>query len=222
MGNREDLLVGARRCLEEKGWARTTVRDIAAAAGVSMAAIGYHFGSREALLNAALIQAIDEWGLEAGQTASSAYDDQAATPEERYEALWARLSKSFGTHRKLWVASIEALLQAEHSPELRDRLAGGQREGRRGLASILLGVEEDSLPESTVRTLGSVQLALLSGVMMQWLADPEQAPTGAEVVRGLRALMNTFEPAAETENADVNTPGPAAEADKADQAQAAD
>ncbi|MEV7007282.1 TetR family transcriptional regulator [Streptosporangium sp. NPDC051022] len=195
MGNREDLLVGARRCLEEKGWARTTVRDIAAAAGVSMAAIGYHFGSREALLNAALIQAIDEWGLETGQTASSVYDDRTATPAERYEALWTRLLKSFGTHRKLWMASVEALSQAEHSPELRKYLAAGQLEGRRGLASILLGIEEDKLPESAVRTLGSVQLALLSGMMMQGLTDPEQAPSGAEVLEGLRALMRHIDPA---------------------------
>ncbi|MEV8630643.1 TetR/AcrR family transcriptional regulator [Streptosporangium sp. NPDC051023] len=195
MGNREDLLAGARRCLEEKGWARTTVRDIAAAAGVSMAAIGYHFGSREALLNAALIQAIDEWGLETGQAVSSAYDDHTATPAERYEALWTQLSKSFGTHRKLWMASIEALLQAEHSPELRQYLAAGQREGRRGLASILLGVEEDRLPESTVRTFGSVQLALLSGLMIQGVTDPEQAPSGAEVLEGLRALLDHIGPA---------------------------
>ncbi|WP_031080407.1 TetR family transcriptional regulator, partial [Streptomyces sp. NRRL WC-3549] len=40
MGNREDLLKGAKQCLVERGWARTTVRDIAAAAGVSHAAIG--------------------------------------------------------------------------------------------------------------------------------------------------------------------------------------
>ncbi len=208
MGNREDLLAGARRCLEEKGWARTTVRDIAAAAGVSMAAIGYHFGSREALLNAALIQAIDEWGQQTGQTVSSAYDDQSATPAEQYEALWTRLLTSFGTHRKLWLASIEALLQAEHSPELRQYLAAGQREGRLGLASILLGVEEDALPESTVRSLGSVQLALLSGVMVQWLTDPEQAPSGAEVVEGLRALMNHIGPVDRNrEGGSVETPG---------------
>ena len=35
MGNREDLLAGAQRCLYEKGYARTTARDIASASGVS-------------------------------------------------------------------------------------------------------------------------------------------------------------------------------------------
>ena len=33
MGNREDLLAAAKRCLYEKGYAHTTARDIAAASG---------------------------------------------------------------------------------------------------------------------------------------------------------------------------------------------
>jgi hypothetical protein len=45
----------------EEGYARTTARDIAAAAGTSMAAIGYHFRSKDALLMAAMLEAFDEW-----------------------------------------------------------------------------------------------------------------------------------------------------------------
>jgi AcrR family transcriptional regulator len=188
VGNREDLLAGARRCLEEKGWARTTVRDISAASGgISMAAIGYHFGSREALLTAALIEAIDEWGTESGR-ALSAYGEPGAIPAEQYEAMWAKQIELLATHRRVWIASIEALAQAEHSPELRKHLAGGQEEGRRGLAALLRGVEESAVDDGTSRTLGSVQMALVTGVMVQWLTDPENAPDGAEVVAGLRAL----------------------------------
>ncbi|MDX3104534.1 TetR/AcrR family transcriptional regulator [Nonomuraea angiospora] len=186
MGNREDLLAGARRCLEEKGWARTTVRDISAAAGVSMAAIGYHFGSREALLNAALVEAMREWGEQIG-VAMAAVDETAA-PGERFEALWERLIASIGEHRTLWLANLEAMVQAEHSPELRDELVAGQREGRRGMAAHLVDGDEADIAEREVRTLGSVHLALLLGVMAQWLNDPDQAPTGAEVLAGLRAL----------------------------------
>ncbi|WP_431919285.1 TetR/AcrR family transcriptional regulator [Nonomuraea jabiensis] len=186
MGNREDLLAGARRCLEEKGWARTTVRDISAAAGVSMAAIGYHFGSREALLNAALVEAMREWGEQIG--AAMATVDEAAAPGERFEALWDRLIASIGEHRTLWLANLEAMVQAEHSPELRDELVAGQREGRRGMAAHLVDGDEADLADREVRTVGSVHLALLLGVMAQWLNDPDQAPTGAEVLAGLRAL----------------------------------
>ncbi|WP_269858461.1 TetR/AcrR family transcriptional regulator [Streptomyces sp. RPT161] len=193
MGNREDLLAGAKRCLWEKGYARTTVRDITAAAGgVSMAAIGYHFGSREALLNAALIEGMDEWGAEVrGALAESV--DPAATPVERYTATWTAMVDSLAERRQLWLASIEALLQAEHAPEVRAGLAHGQQEGRRGMAAWIRGVDESAINETDARTLGSVQMALLSGVMMQWLTDPAHAPTGHEVVAGLRELADRLE-----------------------------
>ena len=58
MGNREDLLAGARKVIIERGAAKATARDIAAAAGVSLAAIGYHFGSKERLITEALTGAV--------------------------------------------------------------------------------------------------------------------------------------------------------------------
>ncbi|MEU1626923.1 TetR/AcrR family transcriptional regulator [Streptomyces sp. NPDC020096] len=194
MGNREDLLAGAKRCLREKGYARTTVRDIASAAGgVSMAAIGYHFGSREALLNAALIEGMDEWGAEVRGALAEATDPDA-TPVERYAATWTEMVNSIAGQRQLWLASVEALLQAEHAPEIRAGLAQGQQEGRRGMAAWIRGVDESAVTDTTARTLGSVQMALLSGVMMQWLTDPEHAPTGREVVAGLRELAARLDP----------------------------
>lgn len=189
MGNRDALLAGAKRCLLEKGYARTTVRDITAASGgVSMAAIGYHFGSREALLNDALIQTLDEWGAQIQH--ALAFDTSSdATRAERFEAAWSRMIESFTTHRPLWVASIEAALQGEHSAELRQQLAAGQQEGRRGTVAWLQGVEESVVTDATARTIGSVQMALISGLMLQWLTDPEHSPSGPEVVEGLRAIV---------------------------------
>jgi AcrR family transcriptional regulator len=52
--NRDALLLAAKQCLLEKGYNRTTARDIASMAGVSLAAIGYHFSSKDALLTEAL------------------------------------------------------------------------------------------------------------------------------------------------------------------------
>ncbi|GAA4908006.1 TetR/AcrR family transcriptional regulator [Streptomyces coeruleoprunus] len=190
MGNREDLLAGARRCLQEKGWARTTVRDITTAAGgVSMAAIGYHFGSREALLNAALIEAIDEWGTRIGRTLNS-YGEAGSTPAEQYEAMWAAIIASFPRDRTLWLATFEALLQAEHSEELRRYLAGSQAQGRRGLAALLLDTDENGIDDTAARTLGATQMALFAGLMTQWLTDPDHAPDAADITAGLRALTD--------------------------------
>src|SRR3954463_5553225 len=110
--HREMLLVGARKCLEEKGYARTTARDIVAASGTNLASIGYHFGSKEALLNEAITQAFDEWTEQIGSIAMAAPD---ASPLDRVGATWVAFIDSFERHRMVLVAFIEALAQAERS-----------------------------------------------------------------------------------------------------------
>jgi AcrR family transcriptional regulator len=187
MGNREDLLAGALECLKEKGWARTTVRDIAAAAGVNHAAIGYHFGSREALLTAAFVQAMDEWGGEMEAVVRAGLDPDA-TPRERYEAFWRKAIESYGAHRRLWLASVEAAVEAEHNPRVRELMVAAMREGRSGLAAGLVGVPESELDDKDVRTIGSLQLALMSGVLLQWILDPDNAPTAENLTDALFAL----------------------------------
>lgn len=180
MGNREDLLAGAKRCLVEKGWGATTVRDIAAAAGgISHAAIGYHFGSKEALLHAAMVQAMDEWGDQLWDASS-----EADTAEDQ----WERVIESATDNRELFIASVELMLQAQRSPKLRRHLAAAQEQGRRGLVGHMTAVNEDDVADDVVRTLGSVQLALFSGLMLQHLTDPDRAPSGADIVAGLRAM----------------------------------
>ncbi len=187
MGNREDLLAGALRCLKDKGWARTTVRDIASAAGVNHAAIGYHFGSREALLIEAFVQAMDEWGGEI-EAAVRAALDPSASPRERYEAFWRKAIESYGANRRLWLASVEAAVEAEHNPRVRELMTAALREGRSGLAAGLVGVPEDELDDKDLRSIGSVQLALMSGVLVQHLLDPDSAPTAENVTDALLAL----------------------------------
>ena len=109
MGNREALLAGAKRCLIEKGYARTTARDIAAASGVSLAAIGYHFGSKDALMNQAIYEFVGEWGDEV-ERALSAEGALDAEPLKRFESIMARTIESFsGPARGMWAAQLELM-----------------------------------------------------------------------------------------------------------------
>jgi len=41
--------------------------------------------------------------------------------------------------------------------------------------------------------IGAVQLALISGLMAQWLTDQETAPTAAEVLTGMKTLRGVPE-----------------------------
>jgi AcrR family transcriptional regulator len=187
MGNREDLLAAAKRCLFEKGYARTTARDIAAASGVSLAAIGYHFGSKEALLNAARIEAIGEWWDELTRTLAADADPDAS-PMERFEAIWTRVVESFASQRMLWVASFELLAQVDQAPEVRAVVADAQQRARLGLASLFHRIDP-TLDEQQAWAVGSFYLALLPGVMAQWLIDPERAPSGRDLAGALRTIV---------------------------------
>jgi AcrR family transcriptional regulator len=185
MGHREDLLAGAKRSLYEKGYAGTTARDIVAASGTNLGSIGYHYGSTKALLNAAMISAMEDWGDAIGLTLATATDDEPADPLVRY---WRRVIGTIDTHRELWLASVEAMIQSEHAPELRAQITAAMEQGRSGMAALITGADEDSLDEETVRSLGSVQMALMSGVMIQWLMNPATAPSAEQIAAGIRAL----------------------------------
>jgi AcrR family transcriptional regulator len=184
MGHREDLLDGAKRCLYEKGYARTTARDIVAASGTNLGSIGYHYGSTQALMNAAMLSAMEEWGDAVAKALAEPGDETG----DRTVRFWRRVIGTIDSHRALWLASIEAMLQGEHAPEVRAQMAAALREGRSGMAAIATGRPEAELDDETVETVGSVQMALMSGVMVQWLVDPAHAPTAERIAAGLRVL----------------------------------
>ncbi len=193
MGHREKLLAGAKRCLYERGYGRTTARDIVEASGTNLASIGYHFGSKEALLNAAMMEAVGEWGEEL-ERILLADADEGADPMERFEATWTRVIESFEAHRPALIASFEAFVQAEHSPEIREQLAAGHEEARLWLAE-LFGRIGSTADEGSVRTVGSFHLALLNGLMVQWLLDPDRAPSGQDMAEALWTILESVRPA---------------------------
>lgn len=195
MGNREDLLAGAKRCLYEKGYARTTARDITTTSGTSLAAIGYHFGSKEALLNTALIEATGDWGEEL-ERALTTDTEPDAPPMERFEAAWTRVVDSLAAHRPLWAAQFEIFAQIDRVPELRAFLADAQQQGRMGLAALLQNIDPE-VEEEKARAVGGFYHALLSGVLVQWLTDPERAPSGRDLANALRTILADVEPVPE-------------------------
>jgi len=187
MGNREDLIAGAKRCLLQKGYAATTARDIAAASGVSLAAIGYHFGSKDALMNQAVFESIGDWGdeLQRGMDADEVLD---GPPLRRFEAAIGRTLSSFtGADRGLWAAQLELLGLVEHNAELRAFLAGVQGFAAQGLAELFLGIDPEADPEAA-RLAGTVMHALFIGLMAKYFLAPKQAPTAEEFAAGLRIL----------------------------------
>lgn len=188
MGNREALIEGAKSCLMEKGYSRTTARDIATTAGVSLAAIGYHFGSKEALMNEAMRQALDEWGADVGKTMASGLSSDVGG-RERFVATWGQAVKTLSSpaSRALWVTQYEVLSLGAHLPELLEELSKLQSEAREGLATLFGAADEDTDPE-TVQQVGTFYQALLLGVIALWLFDPSKAPKGEDLAKAIQLV----------------------------------
>jgi AcrR family transcriptional regulator len=195
MGNREALLAAAKRCLLEKGYNRTTARDIASAAGVSLAAIGYHFSSKDALLTEALLLAFGEWDQDLQQALRTSVS-LAVTPKERFAATWAKVIATFETHRPLWIANFEIFTQMVSQPTTREFLAGNLHTARTGLAAMFLNQEESTISEHTSKTIGTFLHVLLSGLVVQWLIDPGSALSARDLTEALRSTAESLRPAA--------------------------
>jgi AcrR family transcriptional regulator len=197
MGNREALLQAAKKCLLEKGYNRTTARDIASAAGVSLAAIGYHFSSKEALLTEALLLAFGEWDQELQKALRTAVPP-GVSPASRFEAIWAKIIATFETYRPLWVANFEIFAQMVGQPATRGFLAGNLHTARVGLAAMFLDQEESAVSQHTAATTGTFLHVLLSGLILQWLLDPASALSAKGLTEALRVTAQGLQPARKT------------------------
>ncbi|GGS64091.1 TetR family transcriptional regulator [Streptomyces tanashiensis] len=188
MGHKEDLLEGAKRCLLEKGYRRTTARDIVAASGTNLASIGYHYGSKDALLQQAFLALTEEWGDRAGAAGAEGEKTLPADPYERFHAVWEQVVAAAGASRPVWKLQTEVVTRIDDDEKLREAIKEPQREGRLGMAQGFLGIDPEKDPEKA-RVAGLLCQALATGVMIQWMVDPDTAPSADDLTAGLRVLM---------------------------------
>jgi AcrR family transcriptional regulator len=169
VGNREALLEGAIRCLETRGYAQTTARDLVRESGTNLGAIGYHYGSKEALLYEALTVCFRRWLQRLGSEAMSL---AGTSPADVGAVLLAKVYEAIRSDRAIVAAFFEALCQAERSEELRMQLADLYCELRAGTAEVIAALAGLSADNPAVESLASLVLALIDGLSVQYLLDP--------------------------------------------------
>ncbi|MGW0285997.1 TetR/AcrR family transcriptional regulator [Streptomyces sp. NPDC003236] len=188
MGHREDLLEGAKSCLLEKGFARTTARDIVKASGTNLASIGYHYGSKDALLAKAYVALVE--GLSDAFDGGGAVEPEGAPGSlERFRWVWSNVVDTMRAPGSMWRLSMEIVVMGDQLPEVRDHLALAQREAGRGLIPMLMGGREEDVPDETADTLGRFYVTLMTGLIAQWTFDPKTAPDGDALADGLRMVI---------------------------------
>ncbi|MGF6884506.1 AcrR family transcriptional regulator [Nocardia sp. GAS34] len=187
MGNREDLLAGARKVILERGLAKVTARDIAGAAGVSLAAIGYHFGSKDRLIAEAVTEGV---GAEIGDGMDEAIRDagEGRTLFESIEPTWdAMLNVAFECRDQLML-SLENAVNVSRTPESQAYLASAADSVYPELATLLREVHP-GLTAAEARAVGKVYFALFQGVALLSLVAPSgEMLRGEDVELAVKAL----------------------------------
>jgi AcrR family transcriptional regulator len=188
MGHREDLLEGAKRCLLEKGFLGTTARDIVRASGTNLASIGYHYGSKDALLAQAYVDLIEGVSLAFDEVPDG--DDPTADGSlARFERSWENVIGTFTENRSTWRLGLEVMVHADRLPGVREHLARASGAARSGLVAMFLGGPEPEPADRLAVTAGGFYSTLLQGLMVQWFFDPGSTPSATELTEGLRRVM---------------------------------
>jgi AcrR family transcriptional regulator len=163
---RERLIAGALQCLREKGYARTTARDIAAAADANLRSIGYHFGSTRALLNAAISLNFRLWLEPLIEVAA----DETQSPAERLRVGMVRFTESLPENGPVLRAWLEAVALAGQDPTLASSLADNQAEFRKRLQATL---SQAGAPNPSEQAAALV--AVCDGLIVRFLLHGEVA-----------------------------------------------
>jgi len=172
------LLEAAKRLILERGYAGASVRELTAAAGTNLGAVNYHFGSRENLLNEAMLEFFQEY---AGRSAEVNVDPEAE-PLKQLAERSRPMVEGIPVAQPAFVMALETILQARRSPELHRRLvehyAAQRRRAIEGMATTPRGSE---LPPRFLEVVASYMIAVADGMQVQALIDPDAIPTADEL-----------------------------------------
>lgn len=166
---RERLLESAERLIADRGLAATSVRAVCGEAGANVAAVHYHFGSKDALVDAVLARRMAD--LTDRRVEMLEPLERAARPSARaaVDALvrpLAEFARDPDGQGRAYVRFLAAL----HATEERDRIAAAFAPQYERLAPVL----DRSLPHLASAVI-AFRLDFVSGPLLDALADPDHA-----------------------------------------------
>lgn len=182
--NRSKLIDGTLRCLERLPPERVTARVIADESGANLASITYHFGSKDNLVTAAVVEGLDRWLAE---IARGLGDVASPNPAARFRRAAAVVERTRQRHAGLARNLLIALARAQHDRQVRELLASGFHRSRPAVAS-LFGLGDDQ----PGRDAAGLALAMFDGLLFQVLLDPTLAIDGARMRRAQRRLLRVL------------------------------
>jgi AcrR family transcriptional regulator len=184
VSTRDKILAAARKAFDRKGLEGLSLREVAAKVGITPMAIYRHFASKEALIDALVLDALDEWsarvqalpavaGLAKIEQMGEAFLDFALREPRRFEAAF--------------------LLPSRKARRYPDDFAAG----RSPAGNIQLSVLEEGIRQGAVAAAPPVEIVLINSALSQGLVTLYRAGRiagGEEEFRALyrRAMRRVF------------------------------
>jgi AcrR family transcriptional regulator len=185
--NRGALLEGALTCLSRMPSDQISARVLANESGANLASIGYHFGSKDGLMTAAVVEGLDRW-LERIDERLASVDGEARPAERLHQALLA-VDATRADHEGVARAFVVALARGHHDPEVSSRLVEGFLHTRPRVAR-LLGLGDDDAGTDA----GGILHALFTGLLVQSLLSEDLVIDGDRVVAALQRVTERLAP----------------------------
>ena len=171
---REHLLKKALAVFSKKGYAATTLQDIAREANVTRGAIYHHFGGKAELYNTLVREYADRGNQIMGQAAS-----EGGTLLDILRRVFVRQLQSIEDDREMRALMELYLFKTGLIPELEE---GRQQQIESGvsLVEMLAGIMSQGVQQGLLRSdvepkeMARAYLAFQNGLINLWLTTPEQ------------------------------------------------
>jgi len=182
---RARILAAALQVFRERGFAASTMREIAAAAGVAVGAAYYYFDSKDALVMAFYEESQARMIPELDRIL-----DESRTLEQRLRRLIECKFETFGPNRAL-MAALSAHIDPGHPLSPFSKHTAAIRERDIGFFERAINDSCVHLPSSILPYLPRLLWLYQMGLMLYWVYDrsPQQATTHLLFDKTLRMML---------------------------------
>jgi AcrR family transcriptional regulator len=162
-----------------------TARVLAEEAGANLASIGYHFGSKDALLTAAVVEGLDRWLLEIAERLAALPPQH--DPSRLFLQALTVVDQTRRDHEDVAKAFLAALARGVHDPAVAERLVAGFLQTRPRVAALL-----DLGSDQTGTDAGAVMHSLFTGLLVQSLLSEDLALDAARTRAALERIAQAL------------------------------
>jgi len=167
---RAEIAQGLYRCIAKRGYASTTVRDIAREANVRSGIIHHYFHSKDEILSTLTAMTFDR---HKESLLALLQQSEGSDPRERLRLGIDFIFLRVAGDRDLIKVFHELWNIAEHDKALNRSLKTLYRDYRKSVATLILGCFDDArIPPAQRRNLGAFLVSASEGASIQWFIDP--------------------------------------------------